>query len=51
VLHCNDIPVKVSRAMVEAQRLSLRGGAARAGDAQGTPTQSHIAPSKVVYEE
>ena len=26
-------------------------GAARAEDAQGTPTQSHISPSIVVYEE
>ena len=26
-------------------------GAARAEDAQGTPTQSHISPSILVYEE
>ena len=26
-------------------------GAARAEDAQGTPTQSHISPSKLVYED
>ena len=27
------------------------GGAARAEDAQGTPTQSHISPSILVYED
>ena len=26
-------------------------GTAGAGDAQGTPTQSHISPSTLVYEE
>ena len=26
-------------------------GAARAGDAQGTPTRSHISPSILVYED
>ena len=26
-------------------------GAARAEDSQGTPTQSHISPSKLVYED
>jgi len=26
-------------------------GAARAEDAQGTPTQSHVSPSILVYEE
>ena len=29
----------------------IGGGAARAGDAQGTPTQSHISPSILVYED
>ena len=33
-------------------RFDFRGrGAARAEDAQGTPTQSHISPSILVYEE
>ena len=33
-------------------RLRVGGrGAARAEDAQGTPTQSHISPSILVYEE
>ena len=29
----------------------LRGGVARAEDARGTPSQSHISPSILVYEE
>ena len=29
----------------------LREGTARAEDAQGTPAQSHISPSILVYEE
>ena len=32
-------------------RVSSGRGAARAEDAQGTPTQSHISPSILVYEE
>ena len=30
---------------------STDGGTTRAEDAQGTPTQSHISPSILVYEE
>jgi hypothetical protein len=30
---------------------SLGRGTARAEDAQGTPTQSHTSPSKMVYED
>jgi hypothetical protein len=30
---------------------SLLGDAARAEDAQGTPTQSHVPPSILVYED
>ena len=32
-------------------RLRVGRGAARAEDAQGTPTQSHISPSILVYED
>ena len=32
-------------------RLRVGRGAARAGHAQGTPTQSHISPSILVYED
>ena len=32
-------------------RLRVGGGTARAEDAQGTPTQSHISPSILVYED
>ena len=36
----------------EGQKGDLSGrGTARAEDAQGTPTQSHISPSILVYEE
>ena len=28
----------------------LREGTTRAGDAQGTPTQSHVSPSILVYQ-
>jgi len=37
---------------VDILRVDLSGrGTARAEDAQGTPTQSHISPSILVYEE
>ena len=34
-----------------SDRLRIGRGATRAEDAQGTPTQSHISPSILVYEE
>ena len=39
--------VKVSR----VDRLSVGRGATRAEDAPGTPTQSHISPSILEYED
>ena len=37
---------------VEAHRVFPSGrGTTRAEDAQGTPTQSHVSPSKLVYED
>ena len=35
---------------VEVDRLRVGRGAARAEDAEGTPTQSHVSPSILVYE-
>jgi len=35
----------------QGQNPAYGGGAARAEDAQGTPTQSHISPSILVYED
>jgi len=40
---CDSIPV------IDSELVGR--GAARAEDAQGTPTQSHISPSILVYEE
>jgi hypothetical protein len=42
-----DFQVKV----LDSLRVGFGMGAARAEDAQGTPTQSHISPSILVYEE
>jgi len=38
------------RQLIDSRDLSGRG-AARAKDAQGTPTQSHISPSVLAYED
>jgi len=37
--------------IIHALKLVLGRGTARAEDAQGTPTQSHISPSILVYED
>jgi hypothetical protein len=36
---------------LSGDRLRFGRGAAREEDAQGTPTQSHISPSMLVYED
>jgi len=41
----------IHRGMSPSTTRSRRTGAARAEDAQGTPTQSHISPSILVHEE
>jgi len=43
-------PVRVN-GLTRVDRLRVGRGAARAEDAQGTPTQSHVSPSIVVNED
>ena len=49
-----DAPAAASSPEAAFKRLSLDGlreGTTRAVDAQGTPTQCHISPSILVYED
>jgi len=43
--------LKLTNGFMHGDRLRSGRGAARAEDAQGTPTKSHISPSILVYEE
>ena len=40
----------LSRGLINSGLVGSGSGSARAEDAQGTPTQSHISPSILVYE-
>ena len=44
-------PKHAPRTPVDRLRVGCGRGAARAEDAQGTPTQSHVPPSILVYED
>ena len=47
--HTETFRLKVFRGMIDSGLEGSGRGAARAEDAQGTPTQSHVSPSILVY--
>jgi len=51
VIHLPIHSTTVKEALKHNDRLRAGRGTARAEDAQGTPTQSHMLPSMLVYEE